>query len=91
MVNAALTPSLRAVESIAGIAGGMAEPFLSGRAALDDALRLVEEYGVDAPAVAAARARTSRDRENVRDFCHWRQIERFTALLSTDRVTGSLH
>ncbi|WP_118857503.1 hypothetical protein [Sphingomonas mesophila] len=69
----------------------MAEYFLSGRAALDDAIELVAEYGADAPSEAAARANASRDKENVLGFCHWRQIERFTALLATDRVAGSLH
>ncbi len=69
----------------------MPEYFLSGRAALDDAITLVAEYGADAPSEAAARASASRDKENVLDFCHWRQIERFTALLATDHVDGSIH
>lgn len=69
----------------------MADFFLSGRAALDDAMSLLAEHGAAAPAVAAARADASRDRENVLGFCHWRQIERFTAILAAEDVAGSLH
>ena len=69
----------------------MTEFFLSGRAAFDDAMSLIAEHGEDAPAVAAARADASRDKENVLGFCHWRQIERFTALLAGEDVAGSLH
>lgn len=69
----------------------MPEYFLSGRAAFDDAMALVAQYGADAPAIAAERASASRDKENVLGFCHWRQIERFTALIATGHVAGSLH
>lgn len=69
----------------------MPDYFLSGRAALDDAMALLAEHGGDAPAVAAARANDSRDRENVLGFCHWRQIERFSALLASNEVAGTLH
>ena len=69
----------------------MTEFFLSGRAALDDAMSLVAEYGPDAPAVAAERASASRDKDNVLGFCHWRQIERFTALIATGDVAGAIH
>ena len=69
----------------------MVDYFLTGRAALDDAMSLVAEYGPDAPAVAAARASASRDKDNVLGFCHWRQIERFTAVLADDEAAGSVH
>ena len=69
----------------------MPDYFLSGRAALDDAMALVAEYGADAPVVAAERANASRDKENILGFCHWRQIERFSALLAANEVAGSLH
>ena len=69
----------------------MPEYFLSGRAAFDDAMSLLAEHGVEAPSVAAAYADASRDRENVLGFCHWRQIERFTALLAAGDVAGSVH
>jgi hypothetical protein len=65
--------------------------FLSGRAAFDDAMALLDEHGDDAPAIAAERANASRDRENVLGFCHWRQIERFSALLASNEVAGSIH
>ena len=69
----------------------MASYFLSGRAAFDDAMALLDEHGDEAPAIAAARANASRDRENVLGFCHWRQIERFSALLTSNEIAGSIH
>lgn len=69
----------------------MASFFLSGRAAFDDAMALLDEHGDEAPAIAAARANASRDRENVLGFCHWRQIERFSALLTSNEIAGSIH
>jgi hypothetical protein len=65
--------------------------FISGRAAVDDAVALVEEFGADAPLAAAMRAERSRDVGNLRKFCHWRQIERFAGLLASDHVEGSVH
>ena len=69
----------------------MPDYFLSGRAAFDDAMALLAEHGDDAPAIADARADASRDKENVLGFCHWRQIERFSALLASNEIAGSLH
>lgn len=69
----------------------MQDYFISSRDALDDAVALVEEYGADAPLAAAMRAERSRDVGNVRKFCHWRQIERFTLLLASDHIEGSIH
>lgn len=69
----------------------MASFFLSGRAAFDDAMALLDEHGDEAPAIAAARANASRERENVLGFCHWRQIERFSALLTSNEIAGSIH
>nr|WP_037503990.1 hypothetical protein [Sphingomonas jaspsi] len=66
-------------------------PFISGRAALEDAAKLIETYGDDAGFEAAARAEDSRDRGNVIRFCHWRQIERVIATLSADEVGGTIH
>ncbi|HVH49420.1 MAG TPA: hypothetical protein VM760_06020 [Sphingomicrobium sp.] len=54
-------------------------------------MALLDEHGQDAPAVAAERANASRDRENVLGFCHWRQIERFSALLASNEIAGSIH
>jgi hypothetical protein len=69
----------------------MHQLFIPGRAALADALALVDEFGADAPLAAAMRAHKSRDAGNVHRFCHWRQIERLAELLASDRVEGVIH
>ena len=65
--------------------------FISGRTALAEASDLIERFGDDAAYEAAARADRSRDDGNVLRFCHWRQIERVIATLSSDEVRGSIH
>ena len=65
--------------------------FISGRPALSDAAELIERFGDDAGFEAAARADISRDAGNVIRFCHWRQIERVIATLSSDEVQGTVH
>jgi hypothetical protein len=65
--------------------------FIHGRTALADASDLIERYGDDAAFEAAARAERSRDNGNVAHFCHWRQIERVIATLSSDEITGTVH
>ena len=69
----------------------MATPFIHGRLALADASDLISRYGDDAGYEAAARAERSREDGNGGRFCHWRQIERVIATLSSDEVTGSIH
>lgn len=69
----------------------MSSPFIHGRPALDDAAQLIDLYGDDAGFEAAARAERSRDDGNVERFCHWRQIERVIATLSSDQVLGTVH
>ena len=69
----------------------MDTPFIHGRLALMDASELMARYGDDAGFEAAARAERSRDDGNVARFCHWRQIERVIATLSSDEVTGTIH
>lgn len=69
----------------------MDAPFISGRPALEDAAELIERFGDDAALEAAARADESRDLGNVVRFCHWRQIERVIATLSSQDVAGSVH
>jgi hypothetical protein len=69
----------------------MDNPFIHGREALADAAELIERYGDDAGFEAAARAERSRDIGNVGHFCHWRQIERVIATLSSDEVRGTVH
>jgi hypothetical protein len=65
--------------------------FIHGRVALTDAAALIEAYGEDAALEAAVRARQSRNDGNLARFCHWRQIERVIATLSSDEVTGTIH
>ena len=69
----------------------MTNYFIAGRSAVTDAMSLVDQYGPDAPFAAAMRAVQSRDAGNVLKFCHWRQIERLTALLASNTIEGSLH
>ena len=69
----------------------MTMPFITGRAALQDAAALIDSYGDDAGFEAASRAEHSRDAGNVVRFCHWRQIERVIAALSCDQVRGTIH
>ena len=65
--------------------------YINGRLALADASDLIDRYGDDAGFEAAARAERSRDLGNVARFCHWRQIERVIATLSSDEVLGTIH
>ena len=69
----------------------MDSPFITGRPALADAAELLELFGDDAGLEAAVRAERSRDAGNVVRFCHWRQIERVIATLSSDEVSGTVH
>ena len=69
----------------------MRSPFIHGRPALDDAAELIALYGDNAGLEAAVRAERSRDDGNVARFCHWRQIERVIATLSSDEVRGTVH
>ncbi len=69
----------------------MTNYFIAGRSVVTDAMSLVDQYGPDAPFAAAMRAVQSRDAGNVLKFCHWRQIERLTALLASNTIEGSLH
>ena len=69
----------------------MESPFIHGRVALADAADLIARYGDDAGFEAAIRAERSRDDGNVARFCHWRQIERVIATLSSEDVLGTIH
>jgi hypothetical protein len=92
MVNGALTTFVGSRETAARLRGaGMNSPFINGRLALADASDLIERYGDDAGFEAAIRAERSRDDGNVARFCHWRQIERVIATLSSEEVQGTVH
>ena len=92
MVNKPLTTFVGSRETGAGVEmRTMDSPFIHGRLALADAADLIERYGDDAGFEAAVRAERSRDDGNVARFCHWRQIERVIATLSSDEVSGTVH
>ena len=74
-----------------GYDGTHGHPLHPRPAALDDASDLIDRFGDDAGFEAAARAERSRDDGNVARFCHWRQIERVIATLSSDEVLGTIH
>ena len=69
----------------------MDAPFIHDRLALADASDLIERYGEEARLEAAVRAERSRNDGNVVRFCHWRQIERVIATLSSDEPRGTIH
>ena len=69
----------------------MDSPWIPGRLALTEASDLMDRFGEHAAVEAAARAERSRDDGNVLRFCHWRQIERVIATLSSDEVRGTVH
>ncbi len=69
----------------------MDAPYIHGRLALADASELIDRFGDDAGFEAAARAEFSRDSGNVARFCHWRQIERVIATLSSEEIRGTVH
>lgn len=91
MINGKLTIFVGSAETEARYDGRMTAPFIHGRLALADATDLIERFGEEATFEAAARADQSRDEGNVVRFCHWRQIERVIATLSSDEVVGTIH
>ena len=91
MVNAALTTFVGTTSTALGYWRYMDTLFIHGRAALSDAAELMERFGDDAGYEAASRAERSRDEGNVARFCHWRQIERVIATLSSDEVRELIH
>jgi len=65
--------------------------FIKDRPALDDAAELMHSFGKLAEREAAARARDSRNGGNLMRFCHWRQVERVIATLSSSEVLDTIH
>jgi hypothetical protein len=91
MVNSILTTLVGSRETAARYSALMDAPFIHGRLALADATDLIERFGEEAAVEAAIRAGRSRDDGNVLRFCHWRQIERVVAALSSDEALGTIH
>ncbi len=66
-------------------------PFLHGRRTAADAAALVREFGEDAMLAASMRAMQSRARDNARDYCHWREVERLLNWLDGDAAPATRH
>lgn len=56
-------------------------PFVPDRALAEEALTLIARHGAAAGGEVAARARESRSRGNIVQFCRLRQLERLIAAL----------
>lgn len=65
--------------------------YIASRAALADAVQLIDVFGDDAALEAAVRAEGARDRGNVLRFCHWRQIERVIVALAAGADSSTIH
>ena len=66
-------------------------PFLTDRAAVEDAHALINMHGEEAGFAAAARAEQYRVLGNHVHFARWRQIERLLVILSIDQSIGTIH
>ena len=66
-------------------------PYLSDRAAVDEAHALIRLHGDEAGYAAAARAEQYRALGNHIHFARWRQIERLITYLSIDAALDTVH
>jgi hypothetical protein len=66
-------------------------PFLTDRAAVDDATLLIRQHGDEAGFAAAAKAEHYRALGNHIHFARWRQIERLITYLSIDMPLDTVH
>jgi len=66
-------------------------PFLSDRAAVEDAHALIRMHGDEAGFAAAARAEQYRVLGNHVHFARWRQIERLITYLAVEDVLDTVH
>jgi hypothetical protein len=66
-------------------------PFLSDRAAVEDAHALIRMHGEEAGFAAAARAEQYRALGNHIYFARWRQIERLITYLAVEDVLDTVH
>jgi len=80
-----------AVRDMIGDTMQLPAPFLSDRAAVDDAQALIRLHGDEAGYAAAARAEQYRALGNHIHFARWRQIERLITYLSIDGVLDTVH
>jgi hypothetical protein len=66
-------------------------PFLTDRAAVDEATLLMRQHGEEAGFAAAAKAESYRALGNHIHFARWRQIERLITYLSIDMAVDTVH
>lgn len=66
-------------------------PYLTDRAAVEDANAMIREHGEEAGFAAAARAEQYRVLGNHVHFARWRQIERLITYLSIDVALDTVH
>ncbi len=66
-------------------------PYIADPAELAVAHDLIAGFGARAADEATARADRARDRENVVQFCRWRQVARLVTLLARPGVWGTIH
>lgn len=66
-------------------------PFLTDRAAVEDAHALISVHGEEAGFAAAARAEQYRALGNHIYFARWRQIERLITYLAVEDVLDTVH
>ncbi len=66
-------------------------PYIADRADLARAHELMRGFGPAAADEATARATQARDRDNVVQFCRWRQVARLVTLLAHPAAWGTIH
>lgn len=66
-------------------------PYLTDRAAVDEATLLMRQHGDEAGFAAAAKAEHYRALGNHIYFARWRQIERLITYLSIDMPIDTVH
>ncbi len=69
----------------------MLPPYIADPSELAKAHALMAEYGPVAAEEAAARAGQARDRDNIIQFCRWRQVARLVTLLERPAAWGTIH
>ncbi|MGW8191765.1 hypothetical protein [Sphingomonas hankookensis] len=66
-------------------------PYIADLSDVGIAQQLMAEYGPVAAEEATARAGQARDRDNVVQFCRWRQVARLVTLLEQPGAWGTIH
>ena len=84
-------PAAGAFAKTKGITSRMSLPYISSRAAYNEACQLLSAYGDMAGDHAIKRAEQARSVGNHVHFCHWRQIERLLVIMAIDRSIGTIH